>query len=321
VLPQPHRSRHLLPQYTTLDRTEASFPSRPVRQADSRRLASRTRPNAFFNTAAATADAADVAGAYGRCELPTKPKPGRDLLWRHEAANCAAQFAGGGAGDMAADAGQPFASVKGSVFITQRGSVSTGGGGHQVTHAPAQSASGGAGGGSTRRFSAEGMGPTGAHMQPDHTVAALSCAASASVPQTSTSGGGCRIEAAVATPGDSALDQQPEPQPLTEPTRIEPGSSNPVPIWHNRYRVVRQAGRTALQQDLWHRSQRRAAYRSSPKLAAELTQRLVADLEAAEGRLTPGWVPGGQRLRLAGRANLPVMCLMLYVAERGQVSR
>lgn len=42
-----------------------------------------------------------------------------------------------------------------------------------------------------------------------------------------------------------------------------------------------------------HRSKRRAAFRSSPGLAGNLTGRLMEDLEAAQGHLAPGWVPGG----------------------------
>jgi hypothetical protein len=81
--------------------------------------------------------------------------------------------------------------------------------------------------------------------------------------------------------------------PLTEPTCARAGLHNPVPQWHNSYRRVRQAGRGKLQQDLWARSQRRAAVRSSPSLAGGLTGRVMADLDMAGGRLSPGWVPGG----------------------------
>ncbi|KAI8464816.1 MAG: hypothetical protein J3K34DRAFT_525862 [Monoraphidium minutum] len=262
-------------RYTTRDRTEAAFPAAPLRQADGRRRAGRTRPNTYFSAGGAAADAGDAAGAYGGCQLPLRPLPGSELLRRHQAAS------GGGGGPAAGEAGatgQPFAgSGKGAFFLTQRGGVSAAGGAAEPGGAqPREGGSATAGNG---RSSVDGGGAALAGARRGSASADL--------------GGTLAATSSGAAPAAAeSAARPPQPQPLTEPTRIEPGSRNPVPGWHNRFRAARQAGRGALQQDLWHRSRRRAAYRASPPLAAELTGHVMAELEGADGHLAPGWVPG-----------------------------
>lgn len=284
-------------QYTSLDRTEASFPAATLRQANSRRLTARTRPNAYFNAEAAAEDTADAAGAYGHCQLPLKPLPARDLLRRHQAATGGGP-AGGGKGDplLGTAAGQPFAAGAGSFFITQRGTLAAGANGTAQQQAAASA--GGAAGATLRANAADDAGAAAARasVSSDLAGAAAALAASASASQSAMGAGSCGACGFGENPGAAAEAAQEaaqfDAQPLTAPTRIEPGSRDPVPGWHNHYLQSRQAARGALQRDLWHRSKRRAAYRSSPKMAAALTTRVISDLDDAEGHLAPGWVPG-----------------------------
>ena len=274
-----------------MDRTEAAFPAAPLRQADARRLASRTRPNAYFSASSAAPDASDALGTYGSCQPPLEPLPARDLLRRHQMATGSLPAASSkGDGAPAAMAGQPFSAGPGAFFITQRGTVA----GPAAAAGSSQQAAGATGGAASR----VSLGDDGTHAAARASVSSADPAAGTSNGALTASvrggqyvgsaGGGDGNGGALAAPQAAAL----EPQMMVAPTRIEPGSHNPVPAWHNLHLSARQAGRGALQRDLWHRSKRRAAYRSSPKLAADLTRRLMTDLEEAEGHLAPGWVPG-----------------------------
>ncbi|GBF90680.1 hypothetical protein Rsub_02979 [Raphidocelis subcapitata] len=278
-------------QFTTLDRTEASFPAAPLRQSDARRLAVRARPNAYFSASAADADAADPAGAYGHIDPPRKPLPGGELLQRHKAA--AGGGGSGGGGGRGGGAHLFGGSGAGAFFITQRGTVGVGA-------AATNSASGP--GISQGELSAASVASAAGAPAPKRAPAGTAGSSAAGGPAP-TAARGLRISVAAEPAGacdqraaasQAAADDEepPEMPPLTEPTRAEAGPHNPVPQWHNSYRRARQAGRSKLQRDLWARCRRRTAFRSSPALAGGLTGRVMADLEAAGGRLAPGWVPG-----------------------------